>query len=139
MVVSEDGPRLAGLLAPFFDRQGFVMLDGGLATELENRGHDLNNPLWSASLLHNHPDEILAVHRAYLNAGTDCITAASYQASLPGFMAAGFSKSESTALLRKAVDIACLARDHYFEKAKHGQGLRPLVAASIGTRVTGFP
>jgi homocysteine S-methyltransferase len=47
-------------------------------------------------------------------------------------MAAGFSESESTSLLRKAVDIACQARDHYFEKAKHGQGLRPLVAASIG-------
>lgn len=108
------------------------MLDGGLATELENRGHDLNNPLWSASLLKNQPEEILAVHRAYLNAGADCITAASYQASLPGFMAAGFSESESTALLLKAVDIACQARDQYFEKAKHGQGLRPLVAASVG-------
>ncbi len=29
------------LLQPFFAAQGFVVLDGGLATELERRGADL--------------------------------------------------------------------------------------------------
>ncbi|MCA2333516.1 homocysteine S-methyltransferase family protein, partial [Mycobacterium avium] len=39
-----------------------VLLDGGLATELEARGHDLSDPLWSARLLADAPQEIVAVH-----------------------------------------------------------------------------
>lgn len=35
-------------LISFFKQQGFVLLDGGLASELEKRGHSLNNNLWSA-------------------------------------------------------------------------------------------
>ena len=41
--------------------------DGGLATELEARGHDLSDPLWSARLLAEAPQEIAAVHAAYLS------------------------------------------------------------------------
>jgi homocysteine S-methyltransferase len=72
--------------APFADllrRQGFVLLDGGLATELEARGHDLRDPLWSARLLRDAPAEIRAVHESYVAAGADCLITASYQAT-PG-------------------------------------------------------
>jgi homocysteine S-methyltransferase len=62
--------------------QGVVILDGGLATELEERGFDLSDQLWSARLLRDDPDAILDVHRAYVEAGADCITTASYQATL---------------------------------------------------------
>ena len=34
---------------------GPVVLDGGLATELEARGHDLRSRLWSARLLRDDP------------------------------------------------------------------------------------
>ena len=30
------------------EKQGFVILDGALATELEKRGANLNHALWSA-------------------------------------------------------------------------------------------
>ena len=60
--------------------QGFVVLDGGLATELEARGHDLSvGKLWSAQLLKTDPDAIAAVHNAYFDAGADIATTATYQ------------------------------------------------------------
>jgi homocysteine S-methyltransferase len=62
--------------------QGVVVLDGGLATELEARGQDLSDELWSARLLRDDPDAIRAVHRAYVEAGADCLVTASYQATL---------------------------------------------------------
>ncbi|MGH3925275.1 MAG: homocysteine S-methyltransferase family protein, partial [Pseudonocardiaceae bacterium] len=46
-----------------------VVLDGGLATELEARGHDLCDELWSARLLMDAPQEIVAVHLAFFRAG----------------------------------------------------------------------
>ena len=45
------------------------MADGGLATELEARGNDLSGALWSARLLAEEPDQIVAAHAAYLRAG----------------------------------------------------------------------
>jgi len=64
-------------LTVFLEMQGFVLLDGGLATELEKRGHNLNTKLWSAGLLNSHADTIRAVHHAYLEAGD-------YFGNLPG-------------------------------------------------------
>ncbi|CQD18316.1 homocysteine methyltransferase [Mycobacterium lentiflavum] len=42
--------------------ESILISDGGLATELEARGHDLSGPLWSARLLADAPAEIVAVH-----------------------------------------------------------------------------
>ena len=69
-------------LDKLLEEQGVVIVDGGLATELEERGHDLSDELWSARLLRDDPDAILDVHRAYVEAGADCIITASYQATL---------------------------------------------------------
>ena len=119
-------------VSPFLEHQGFVLLDGGLATELEKRGHSLDNNLWSASLLANMPHEIQDVHRAYLEAGADCITTASYQASVPGFIAAGFSEKKAKSLVQKAVEVATDARAQYLDEGDKPTVTRPLVAASIG-------
>ena len=67
----------------------FVVLDGALATELERRGADLNDPLWSASILLEDPELIRQVHYDYLCAGADILTTASYQASFEGFARRG--------------------------------------------------
>lgn len=58
-----------------------LITDGGLATELEARGHDLADPLWSARLLLEDPEEIRAAHLAFFRAGAVITTTASYQAS----------------------------------------------------------
>ena len=43
---------------------GIVVLDGGLATELEARGHDVSDRLWSARVLVSDPGAIEDVHEA---------------------------------------------------------------------------
>ncbi len=119
---------------PFLEKQGVVLLDGGLATELERIGHNLNHRLWSAGLLMNKPEEIRKVHLSYLRAGSDCITSASYQASVPGFISQGKMEREAKALLKNAVELACETRDEYFQSPEfqHVSRIRPIVAASIG-------
>lgn len=59
-----------------------MILDGGLATELEKRGYDLSDALWSARLLRDAPEAIRAVHADYVAAGAGCLITASYQAAL---------------------------------------------------------
>ena len=46
-----------------------IVLDGALATELERRGADLKDKLWSAKLLIENPDLIRQVHYDYFAAG----------------------------------------------------------------------
>jgi homocysteine S-methyltransferase len=119
--------------AQFFATQGFVVLDGGLATALEAAGYELDGSLWSARLLLDAPDAIRAVHLAYLEAGADCITTASYQASFEGFAAAGLADRDAEVLLRRSVEIAREARDAFWaEPANRAGRLGPLLAASAG-------
>lgn len=59
-----------------------MILDGGLATELEKRGYDISDKLWSARLLRDAPSAIRAVHADYVAAGAQCLITASYQATL---------------------------------------------------------
>lgn len=99
--------------------------DGGLATELEARGHDLSDDLWSARLLFDAPDEIVAAHRAFYEAGATIATTASYQASFDGFAAGGIARDDAERLMRLSVSLAAQARD---EAGSEGRW----VAASVG-------
>src|SRR5437762_2470811 len=115
--------------APFLKRSGVVILDGGLATELERRGADLRDPLWSANLLLENPALIRQVHYDYFAAGANVATTSSYQATIPGLMRRGLDREQAADVLRLSVTLACEARDLYWSGRT---GLRPLVAASIG-------
>ncbi len=108
-----------------------ILLDGGLATELETQGFDIAGVLWSAALLQSNPDTIVNAHRAYLDAGADCIISASYQASRPGFMSLGLSAAASDQLIASSVELACTARDEFLS-ANPQVKRSPMVAASIG-------
>lgn len=102
-----------------------LVSDGGLATELEARGHDLSDDLWSARLLFDAPDEIVAAHSAFYRAGAAIATTASYQASFDGFAAGGISRSEAERLMRLSVTLAARARDEVGGDGRY-------VAASVG-------
>ena len=104
-----------------------LVADGGLATELEARGHDLSDSLWSARLLADAPEDIRQVHLAYFRAGAVIATSASYQASFEGFAREGADHREAAALLRRSVELARSARA---EMA--GDGRQRWVAASVG-------
>jgi homocysteine S-methyltransferase len=108
-----------------------TVLDGGLATELEARGHDLSDRLWSARVLLSEPDAIEDVHLAYFRAGARVATTASYQATVPGFEAAGLDRAAALGAIARSVELARRARDRYAAEA----GLDPatlLVAGSVG-------
>jgi homocysteine S-methyltransferase len=117
--------------APFLADRSVVILDGGLATELERRGAELHDPLWSARALIEQPDLIVGTHTAYFEAGADVAITASYQASFEGFAARGIGEREGAALMRGSILLAQRARDAWIETAPPGR-LQPLVAASIG-------
>ena len=121
-------------LSPIFSSQGFIVLDGGLATELERRGADLSDALWSARQLIEGPELIRLVHQDYYAAGADVAVSASYQASLAGFAARGISAAEARRLMALSVELAREARDDFWNDAsRQANGrLRPLVAGSVG-------
>ena len=114
-----------------------VVLDGGFATALEARGHDLSGLLWSARLLRDAPDEVVAVHRAFVDAGAEIVIGASYQASHAGYARAGLTAEQCDADLEASVRLA-----------REGADGRASVAASVGpwgahladgSEYTGYP
>jgi S-methylmethionine-dependent homocysteine/selenocysteine methylase len=108
-------PRLTDALAA-----GPVVLDGGLSTELEARGHDVSSALWSARLLRDDPGAIVAAHAAFAAAGAQVATTASYQATVEGFEAAGVDARRARRLIASSVALA-----------REGQG-EGWVAGSVG-------
>jgi homocysteine S-methyltransferase len=113
------------------DRDRPILIDGGLATQLEAQGCDIGNVLWSASLLQTNPDAIVRATRAYLDAGAECVATATYQASREGFAKLGLTGDEANALMSMSVDLAALARDEYLT-ANPNLEYVPFIAASIG-------
>jgi S-methylmethionine-dependent homocysteine/selenocysteine methylase len=99
---------------------GPLVLDGGLSTELEARGHDVSSALWSARLLKDDPAAIVAAHAAFAAAGAQVATTVSYQATIEGFAAAGVDVAEARRLIASSVALA-----------REGQG-EGWVAGSIG-------
>ena len=108
---------------------GPIPIDGGLATQLEAQGADLSDRLWSARLLLDEPEQIVAAHLAFYLAGARVATTASYQATFEGFAARGLDHDTAVALLRRSVELAETARATAKEAGVAGE---LFIAASIG-------
>jgi homocysteine S-methyltransferase len=120
-------------LASILDHYPALVIDGALATELERRGCDLKDDLWSAKILLEQPEVIKQVHLDYFKAGADCAITASYQATIEGFAKRGLNKKEAIDLIQKSVNIAIEARDEFWaDPANRAGRAKPFVAASIG-------
>jgi homocysteine S-methyltransferase len=120
-------------IAQFLMQRPLVILDGALATELERRGADLHDVLWSAKVLMEQPNLIRAVHRDYFEAGADVAISASYQANYEAFARHGIDTIRAAQLLRDSIELAAQARDDFWAVPANriGRSL-PLIAASIG-------
>jgi homocysteine S-methyltransferase len=116
-------------LIPFLEQHNVVILDGAMGTELERRGADLRDLLWSAKLLIENPDLIRQVHFDYFAAGANVATTASYQATIPVLMGRGLDRGQAAEVMRRSVTLAREARDLFWTDRTSP---RPLVAASIG-------
>lgn len=120
-------------IAAFLAQRPLMILDGAMATELERRGADLADPLWSAKCLIERPEMIRAVHRDYFEAGADVAITATYQATFEAFGSRGIAPHGAAQLMRGAVALAIAARDEFWAHVPNRAGrLRPLIAASIG-------
>ena len=107
-----------------------MLIDGGLSNVLESYGCDLNDDLWSAKLLTTNPEAIIDAHMAYQDSGAQCITTASYQASIAGFMNQGKDRQSAESLLLKSIDLASTAIAQFMKVNPTNN--TPLIAASIG-------
>lgn len=123
--MSQNNP-LTSILA----REPFVLLDGAMATELEARGCNLADSLWSARVLLDNPQLIRDVHLDYFRAGAQVAITASYQATPAGFAACGLDEAQSKALIGKSVELARKAREACL--AENPQAGTLLVAGSVG-------
>lgn len=112
-----------GFLA-LLERNGPAFMDGGLATQLEAQGCDINDALWSAGLLLSAPQQIVAAHRAFIDAGAECIATAGYQASRQGFAQKGIAAHEADALMLKSVELV--------REAANDAETQVAIAASLG-------
>jgi len=121
------------VLAPFLGPggPGLAIVDGAMATELEKRGADIADPLWSAKVLLEKPALIRDLHRDYFLAGADIAITASYQASFEGFAARGLDAGQARDLFRLSVQLADEARDEFLDRCPAPRP-RPLLAASLG-------
>lgn len=121
---------------------GPVVLDGGLSTHLETMGHDLTTTkLWSATLIADDPDAIVAAHADFFRAGAQVATTATYQASFSGFASIGMDAAAAERMMRRGVALAARARDEAREAAstvrapaRHAAGGEPMTTASSGPR-----
>lgn len=107
-----------------------LIIDGALATELESRGCDISDELWSATILIERPHIIQQIHHDYFEAGADIAITASYQASVLGLAKyRGLNSQQSCELLKRSVELAQQARS---DVLKSQPGREMLVAGSIG-------
>jgi homocysteine S-methyltransferase len=104
---------------------GIHVIDGGLATELEYSGARIDGPLWSAHVLEDEPEKLLAVHRAYVQSGAECIATCSYQVSRMGYSEVGLTAERADAALLRSVELARQVVAEFTER-------RVLVAGSLG-------
>lgn len=104
-----------------------VVLDGGLGTLLESRGHDLSSHLWSARLLLERPEEVRRAHADYLGVGARVVISGSYQVSYEGLADEGLEPARVDELLARSVRLAHEAVDARIPDAEPAW-----VAASVG-------
>lgn len=109
-----------------------VIIDGAMATELERKGCNLNDSLWSAKILQEKPELIKEVHMDYFKAGADIAITASYQATVEGFVKRGLTEIEAKRLISSSVELAKSARDEFWSEYQDTHRCKPIVAASVG-------
>src|SRR4051794_22130177 len=97
-----------------------VVLDGGLSTELESRGHDVSSALSSAHLLRDDPAAMVGARAPLAAGGARVGTPASSQATVEGLGAAGVDPADARRLIATSVALA-----------REGQG-DGWVAGSVG-------
>lgn len=83
-----------------------LILDGPTGSELERRGFRSHETLWTARAAELSPALLHDVHRSYLLAGADLLTANTFRTTAWAAERAGFAASDSRGWLQRSVAIA---------------------------------
>ena len=104
-------------------RASCLVFDGGVATELYERGFYINRPFEELNL--THPRDVGAVHESYLDAGAMMVTTNSFSLTTPQLEKFD-NKHRQAELLHAAIRIARLAVDSKNKNAKVGLSFGPM-------------
>ncbi len=88
---------------------GIVILDGGTGTELERRGVQMNADAWCGPATLENVNVLEAIHRDYISAGADIITANTFASSRLMLAKAGYA-DRFVEINKTAVEAAHRAR-----------------------------
>lgn len=112
------------------DAQGnrVVVLDGGMGQELRRRSSRPASPLWSAQVMLEEPELVIAAHRDFIKAGARVITANTYSAT-PRRLARDGDPDLFHPLHEAALNAARTAREETGRDVRIAGCLPPLVAS----------
>jgi S-methylmethionine-dependent homocysteine/selenocysteine methylase len=99
-----------------------IVVDGAIGTELERRGVAAPLPLWTGDAAARAPELLQRIHREYLDAGADIVTANTFRTAPYSLRKVG-RDAEAAELTRTSVALA---------RAACREAGRGLVAGSIG-------
>ncbi|SDI60053.1 Homocysteine/selenocysteine methylase (S-methylmethionine-dependent) [Pseudomonas flavescens] len=102
-----------------------ILLDGGMGRELQRRGAPFQQPEWSALALSEAPEQVEAVHAAYIANGSQVITSNSY-AVVPFHIGEQRFAREGRALAERAGQLARNAADRAASAVRVAGSLPPL-------------
>lgn len=117
-----------------------TLLDGGTGAELRARGvhvRDYKSSLWSALACVEAPNEVIRLHRDYIDAGADIITVNNY-AVTPVLLAREGLENDFEELTRTAAQCAIAARDTAHSQARVAGSLPPLNTTFAASLVGDF-
>lgn len=98
-------------ISSYLDSGNIVILDGGIASELQQRGFQLDESAWSSPANINAPDLVREVHQDYISAGANIITTNTYSAAKHVLKAAGYA-NEFESINAQGVKLAREAREN---------------------------
>lgn len=105
-----------------------TIIDGGMGQELYRRSGKPASPLWSAQVMLDTPELVVAVHREFIEAGAQVITLNSY-AVTPERLTRDADISSFEPLQKAALQVAHTARDEAGLPVRIAGCLPPLVAS----------
>ena len=105
--------------------KNIILGDGAMGTELRARGVEVpshTESIWSALALKKNSQEIIEIHKDYIDAGSDYITINNYAVTKP-LLARKNLENEFKDLTEKAIDLA--------KEAISSKGSNTKIAASF--------
>ncbi len=82
-------------------QNNFVVLDGGFGTELIKRGFGANERAELSSF--THPDDVTAIHKSYIESGSNIINANTFNATPFKFEGSGYSFEDA---IKRGIELA---------------------------------